>query len=239
MLKLLTTIVLCTCLTWGATKEIVLTESNSAVLGADINPMSLASLAYIIDIKRMLNGSTEPLYVVLYSSGGIIAGCYELSEGLSTLDNVSIVIIEAYSAAALLSQCPGKSRYIHVDGHLMFHKSSVYLNETLSVSELEEVLAMFKPESEKFDDASRARMNITKEQYHERTNGKNWFLTADEAVKVGAADEVVVVKCAKEFVDNSPLVTSLEKTSAGKPVRLCRILDLKKEQKNGTKTKTK
>jgi len=231
MLKSFIALVLASVIAFATPKEIILTEKNSAVLGSDINPISLASLAYVIDIKRMLNGTTEPLYVVLYSAGGIIAGCYELSEGMAKLDNLEIVIIKAASAAALLAQCPGKKRYIHSDGYMLFHKSSVYLNESLSVSDLEEVLTIFKPESERFDEASRSRMNITKEEYHEKTHGKNWVLNANEAVKVGAADEVVTVKCSKEFMTSSPVVTSLEKSSAGRPVKLCRILHDKQPQK--------
>lgn len=76
---------------------------------------------------------------------------------------------------------------------LMAHQISLGFtkNTTLTLKELEELASLTRIEDSAQVEHEVAKMKITAAEFRKRTEGKDWFMNWEEALKVGAVDGVV------------------------------------------------
>lgn len=187
-------------------RTIELTEKNSVVVAGDINPIVLANTVTEV-IKKQID--SDVVYVVLYSPGGMIDGGELFNNSLSVFSKVEIVIIHAWSMAAAMSQCPKLKRLIHAKGSLMFHESYRQVQSFLTADELEKLAKSVREASDKFNKMCKQRMKLSDKQYKANISGTDWWLSAEDALKIGAAEEIVNVECSPGFAQYSPSVIKL------------------------------
>jgi len=217
-------------------KKIVLEPSSTVVVSGDIEPMKMS---YVLnEVVSKLN-PVVPVRLVLYSPGGSLAGMAEMFDFLSEDANIEIVILRAASMACLISQAPGKPRYIHKSGIMLFHHCMVSM-DGIPIKRLKKITERFEVESTQFDKMCSNRMKISFDEYLKNIDDKDWQLSPKEAIKVGAADEIVDIECSSAMRKNDIRIVPIPKFDGPMPIMLCKLLDnMNKENLNGTKTKTK
>lgn len=223
-MRLLTSIlfVLAFALPVQALQSIELSESNSVIFYGEVSPALLATTITDV-IKKQIGG--QKVYLVIYSPGGMIDGGDLFSTAFSALNNVEIVIIRAWSMAAAVSQCPKIKRLIHKNGTLMFHECYRPVSGLFTAADLELMYKAAKEGSDNFNKLCRSRMKLTEKQYADHIRGTDWWLSAEDAVTVGAAEEIVDVKCGPGLEKFSPTVISLENPGEVKFEPFCKILN--------------
>jgi ATP-dependent protease ClpP protease subunit len=223
----------------AAPREVILTEKNTVVLAETINPFMLASTLSSLFAAQVAAKANEKVYLLIYTNGGMVDACERFTEAIDKLNKVEVVILRARSAGALVSQCSKLHRSIDIAGDLVFHKIRLGIEGFLTAKELKELSDRAQEYSAHFDNVCRVRLKISKEDYDEKTDGKDWFISPKEAVEVGAADEVVEVKCSPEYEKKSPLVPKTDAPGPAVYEPLCQIiknLHAPKGKSNGQKT---
>lgn len=179
-------------------KEIVLTEDNTVVLNQSFTPQSVGKL--MGEIKKLdaelKNG--YPIYLFLYTPGGSIDAGLELIEFVKGI-NRPIHTITMFSASMgfQVVQHMG-TRYITEYGVLMSHKAYGGFEGEFGgeSSQLDSQYSLWLRLLKRMDTKTVSRTNGKKtlKQYQAEYDNELW-LTGEEAVKNGYADEVVSVKC--------------------------------------------
>jgi len=217
-------------------KKIVLEPASTVTISGDIEPMKMA---YTLNEVVSKLSPVAPVRLVLYSPGGSLAGMAEMFDFLSEDANIEIVILRAASMACLISQAPGKPRYMHKSGIMLFHHCMVSM-DGVPFKRLKRITERFEVESTQFDKMCSNRMKIPFDEYLKNIDDKDWQLSPKEAVKVGAADEIVDVECSPAMRKQDINMAPIPKFDGAAPTTLCKIIDkMNKESLNGTKTKTK
>jgi ATP-dependent protease ClpP protease subunit len=239
-MKLLISLIIAFQLQFVAAKTIELTEKNTVVLAGMIHPLLL--LAKINELESKASDGSV-VYLAIYTNGGIVDVCPKFSTLLQELPSVRILIIRARSAGALISQAPVVYRYMHSKGDLMFHSARVSLSGTYTAKELLQISQELQQASLEFDLFCIQRMTLAPGQYEKNTDGADWYLMPDAALKYGAAEEIVDVVCSPQFSKNSPTVVDIEAGTKHKTRAFCKIItDLNKKPKDShgkPKPKTK
>lgn len=183
-------------------KEIVLTKDNMLVLDSAFTGESVAK---VIEDARRLDAdlpSGYPIYLFLNTPGGEIQAGLELIEFLKGVNRpVHTISLFAASMGWQLLQHLG-TRYVLSYSVLMSHKARGGFKGEFGggLSQLDARYSMWLKRIDMMDKQTVSRTNGKKtlEQYRREYDNELW-LSGQEAVDSGYADEVVIVKCSKEL----------------------------------------
>jgi len=219
-------------------KELLLKPENTVFFAGRVHALMVAfTLAQVLTVRKTLPAN-EPIYLVIYTPGGEFQSSYELYKALPFVENVFPVIVSADSVGCMVSQAGTSKRYIHETGHLLFHELRAIVDEPLSAKQLEELTKDVKKSSDDFNKACIQRTKLKIDEYEARIENDNWFVGAEEALKIGAADEIVRAKCSPELEKRDIQVQSLEPEDGYRLKNICRVIKdkkpIEKDNKNGT-----
>jgi ATP-dependent protease ClpP protease subunit len=204
-------------------REIVLTRHNSYLLAGRINPMSMAMhTAMIASMSAFNSGET---FVVIFSPGGAVEPVLLVKDMLKQFKNVSTVIVSAQSMAAAISQTLPGRRYIVSRGEMMFHRIRTDFEGEITLDTLDKLREYLQADDTTVNHMCHDRLRIPYSEYIKRITNTNWTLNANEAIAVGAADEIVTAKCADDIRKlNIQVTTYSEYTGTPVPRNICDLL---------------
>lgn len=190
----------------GKPTDIVLTEKNMVFLKGSINHDTISEAqATLADLDYERGGRGYPIFIVVRSPGGSVQAGMYLNAQLKGMKNVHYIMLEAFSMGAVLPQLHTGRRYVIESSTIMLHRIKMTVRESMDSEEVLKNFISLKATEDKLEKKIAARANMPIEQYRART-AKDWFLTSDEAIAMGFADEEVVVKCSKELIRAKKIV---------------------------------
>lgn len=146
-----------------------------------------------------LSAKTDTIYLVLYTPGGSVSAgqsLYQYIKGLGI--KVHTITLFAASMGYQTVQHLGK-RYMTPYGTLMSHRASIKGLGGEIGGELDSFYNYIKSQITKLEDVSAKRVGVTLSAYRRLIADELW-LTSEQAVSLGHADEIVDVKCSKELM---------------------------------------
>lgn len=179
---------------------IELTPSNSLTFRGTVTSASMASLASKLSKLDQERPAGAPIYLVLDSPGGSIGAGQDFIDYARTVPNVhTISIFAASMAAGIVEALPGR-RYITSSGTIMFHRASGGLEGQIETGEMESRLKYFKEFILAMEIRNAYRLNMPLKLYKDAVKDELWLYSTG-AVKAGAADKVLDIRCSKDLVN--------------------------------------
>lgn len=185
---------------------LVLSESNVIVLNTQVDGESTAKViseAKVLDAKlsgiKELVSSKKPLYIFLNTPGGSIQAGLEMIEALKGLGRpVHTITLFAASMGFQIAQNLD-NRYIIKNGVLMSHRAKGGFEGEFggqSPSQIDSRYALWKSRLDELDTVTvtRSKGKQTLASYQKQYASEMW-LTGQQSVDQGYADEVSSVKC--------------------------------------------
>lgn len=185
--------------------EIVLTEDNTVTLRTQFSGESIGKLIQQIMAMDSKLPSKYPIYLFLYTPGGSIQAGLEFYEFTRSLNRpIHTITLFAASMGFQTVQQLGK-RYILKNGILMSHQAAG--GQSGSFSQIQSRFGLWVRRVEQLDKDAAARTNgkHTLQSYQAAYQNELW-MTGDEAVEQGFADEVVAAKCDSGLVSGTESV---------------------------------
>jgi|TARA_R110000851_G_scaffold31743_1_gene85532 ATP-dependent protease ClpP protease subunit len=139
------------------------------------------------------------IYIVAYTPGGSISAGQLFFDTLKALPcKFHTLTIFSASMGYQMTQNLGK-RYILPSGTLMSHRASVSGISGELGGELDAIIKNLTDSVTDLEIVASKRVGITLEAYRDAIRDELW-LTAEEAVKLNHADEIVLAKCDKSLM---------------------------------------
>lgn len=180
--------------------KIILDKNNTIVLNTEISDQSVSdTIQKLLKLDSSYWNRNKPIYLFLYSPGGSIQAGLELIEAVHGLHRkVNTITLFSASMAFQLVQNLNK-RLILENGVLMSHRAAGEFAGFFGgkkPSQLDSRYALWLERLKELDMKTVARTNgkQTLESYQEQYRDEMW-LTGEQAVKEGYADEIVSVNC--------------------------------------------
>ena len=178
-------------------KVINLTEENSINFNNKFDGQFVAKKQIEAANKCYTNEGSD-IYVVLYTPGGSVQAGQLFFDTLNALPcNFHTITIFAASMGYQTVQNL-KNRYILPSGVLMSHRASLSGVRGELGGELDSILDFFKQSIKELEVTASTRVGISLEDYQKAISDELW-MTGNQAVNTKHADEVVLVKCDKNF----------------------------------------
>jgi len=169
-------------------KKLKLDEERLILVRNGIN--NVVAQSFINDLDRLEKAnSSKPIYVVLRSPGGSIAAGFRMIAAMKATKPEIVCVVDegAYSmAAAIFLHCDKKYMQAHSD--LMFHEGSLGVEGDKRI--VEERLRHYIRQMDELNEDIAKKLDMPLEVYLERVKFE-WWLTADQAVEEGIADQAV------------------------------------------------
>lgn len=216
-------------------KEVVLTESNTAILRGPVMPSTVSDVMQQLNQLDKKGKDSDPIYLVLYTPGGSVLHGLNLIEYANSLRRPvhSVAIFAASMGFHILQN--SKKRYVTKYATIMSHRASGGFEGDIP----QQVNSRFKHITDlldKMDDQVISRTNgkYNKKTYMELIRDEYWGVGSN-SIKDGFADEVVSLKCDESLnsitektfntffgvitaeFSNCPLITEALKVSRGNP----------------------
>jgi ATP-dependent protease ClpP protease subunit len=183
--------------TLGFSKSIVLTEKNSISFNNQFTGGFVAQKQLEASSKCYASEGSD-IYVVLYTPGGSVSAGQLFFDTLNALPcNFHTITIFAASMGYQTVQNLGK-RYILPSGILMSHRASIRGLSGEIGGELNQLLKLLQDNIRELNTIASDRIGISLEKYESLIADELW-LTGSQAVKDNHADEIVSVRCDKNF----------------------------------------
>lgn len=174
-------------------KVLTLSESNTISFNSKFTSGFVAKKQVEAMSKCLSNVGSE-INIVLYSPGGSVSAGQRFFDSLNALPcTFNTITIFAASMAYQTVQNLGK-RYIIPSGILMSHRAYISGLSGEIGGELNSIINLIETNVEQMEKISAKRVGLTLEKYKELIRDELW-LTAEEAVKVNHADEVILANC--------------------------------------------
>lgn len=189
-------------------KKIILTKSNTIVIDTPFEFETVSNVAYA---AKLLESSSEPLYLVINSPGGVIDAGLELIENLNSLNRpVYTLTLFAASMGFQTVQGVNGKRLILSTGTLMSHKAQGGFNGEFP-GQLDSRYDYYLRRIGHMNKITVARTKgkHTLESYEKLIENEYWCQGQD-CVDQGFADSVVLASCDKTL---SKLKTMSKSTS--------------------------
>jgi len=187
--------------------EIMLTTTNSYTFRGEVNDSSVSKAQLELARLNFQRGkATWPIYLVLDSPGGSVYAGMSFIEYAETIPNLqTITIFAASMAAGIVEALPGK-RNITRMGVLMFHRASGGFQGQFETGELESQLAFWKSIVLQMEVTNSDRIGISLADYKAKAKDE-WWMLGSSAVKQGAADSLIKIKCTQRLIDSREKMT--------------------------------
>lgn len=187
-------------------KTIILSSNNLLVLNSEVSGDSVGAIiqkARELDAK--LSTKSTPLYLYLNTPGGSVQSGLELIEALKGLGR-KVNTITAFGASMGFQICENlNDRYILQSGILMSHRAAGEFAGSFggtSPSQLDQRVHLWVQITKEMDENAvrRTQGKHTLESYQKAYANELW-MTGQESVAQGFADEIIKVKCDKSLSD--------------------------------------
>lgn len=181
--------------------RIVLSETNSVLLADEVNPTSVTKVLKKIQELDESLPSKEPIYLILDTPGGSIQSGLELIDSVKGLNRpIHTITIFAASMGFQIAQNLS-DRLILPSGVLMSHKAKGGFVGEFNGDGLSQIDKRYKLWSDRVlemdrQTVKRTRGKQTLESYRTSYENEMW-LTGEQAVAQGYADNIVTAKCDK------------------------------------------
>ena len=173
------------------TTFIHLTNDNFVSLRGPVTSQSIAEL-----ISNLLDKTSDERYIYLNTNGGSVDAGMHLINVIKDLENnnikVNCIADTAISMGFVIFQSCSK-RYVLSYSTLMQHQMSLGGIKG-KLSELNSYMLHINKIEDTVNKMQANRINITQKQFESRINN-DWWLTSDESIEYGVADELVSIKC--------------------------------------------
>lgn len=142
------------------------------------------------------NGITyvpAPIILHISSYGGIIYDGLALISTMKTSKTHVDTVVDGYAMSmGLVIATQGRKRYCHALSTYMFHQLSSWNEDTRKLKDIEEDLAESRRQQEIINNLILDRTKITKKMLdNNKRQKKDWYITAQEALKLGLVDEIL------------------------------------------------
>ena len=195
MKLILSLLLLVSSLAFGET--VTLTKDNSINFNNAFTPQFVAK-KQIEAMSKCNENEGSDIYIVLYTPGGSVNAGKLFYDTLHALPcEFHTITIFAASMGYQTVQNLG-TRYILPSGILMSHRASIRGLSGEVNGELDQVLKLIKSNVRELDVTAAERVGITLEEYNKAIADELW-MTGNQAVETNHADEVILVKCSREF----------------------------------------
>lgn len=202
-------------------EEIILTDENAVLYVSGVDSIQNS------DILNQLSEKPQAKYLVMFSGGGEILNLDVFAKKVSEYKDLKIVIVKAASAAATITQLVKNERMIVSGGKLMFHRIRCAYPKYLEITQWVKKVNAWVKEDEQFAEWSTSRMKISRKEYDRKTFGRDWELTAKEAIELGAAERIVKAKCSPSILSSDQEIDLLVR-----PINMARVHELCKFLEN-------
>lgn len=91
--------------------------------------------------------------------------------------------MEADSAAAMMSAELNGPKYCNQNSQLMFHQAKVAWDGYMNQQEAAQLAKDLRDTNLALERRLAPRLHMTVKEYHNKTNGKDWYLDCDEMVR--------------------------------------------------------
>lgn len=176
-------------------KEIVLTDTNTAILRGPVNSDSVGDVMRQLNELNRKGKDNDPIYLVLYTPGGSVIQGLNLITYMNSLRRPvhSVSIFAASMGFHILQN--SKSRFITKFGTIMSHRASGGFEGDIP-QQVNSRFQHIKDLLEKMDEQviSRTGGKYNKNTYMELIRDEYWSVGSN-AVADKFADEVVTLKC--------------------------------------------
>lgn len=169
-------------------KELTLNEDRLIVFKGSVNDNSAQEFINKLHALEK-EDDKKSIHIVLRSGGGSIAAGFRMIAAMEATKPKLVCVVDegAYSmAAAIFLHCDKK--YIQEHADLMFHEGSLGVEGDKRIVETR--VKHFLKQMDELNQDIADQLGIPLEVYLEKAQYE-WWLTAEEAVAVGAADQAV------------------------------------------------
>jgi ATP-dependent protease ClpP protease subunit len=203
LLVILITLLFCEMI--NGTKTIMLTKTNLATLRGVINEESSGRL-----INDLISIPEDDIYIYLTTGGGGVIAGYQIVEIIDTLTESGkrvhcIADLAASMGFVILQSCP--VRYVRQNSMLMQHQIQVY--DKGAIEQVMERMRMGMTLEKLLNDRQAKRLGITPDEFKQRILN-DWYMSGEDAITNGAADELIHVRCNQELIDSRSNYTKKE-----------------------------
>lgn len=185
---------LCAGLKKNPTKTVYLTEKNTVVYADMINTYSVDLVTAAIVAKRLFVPEQEPLYIVIGSYGGFYEQALILRFFLDRVPNLVLICYNCQSAAGLVFMTSAHPRYVVKNSTLMMHEM-YNPHATAKFMSNPKLVESFVKSSDEFDRSIANVLKMKLKDYQKKVTDTSWVVRGKDIVKLGAADEVINVRC--------------------------------------------
>ena len=193
MKKLFFALLLLPTLAFANLNTIELTDKNTISFNEAFDAMSVAEKQ--VELFELAATSPEnDIYLVMYSPGGSVsAGSLFIDTAKALGKNIHTITIFSASMGYHTVQGLGK-RYILPSGVLMSHRAYASGLQGQFPGELNKRVNLLMKSTEELDKIAAARVGLKLDEYKSAIHDELW-LTGQDAVNKGHADEVIQAKC--------------------------------------------
>ena len=147
------------------------------------------SESFAFELQNLNLQENETLEVVINSPGGSVIEGWGIYNQLKSLNNKVVTKVEGLAASiASLIALAGDEVHISEVGSIMIHRASTFAEG--NQKDLEKQIETLKTIDETLITVYQAKSGENREQVEEWLDEEKWF-TADEAVEIGFADEII------------------------------------------------
>lgn len=174
----------------SAKQKLFLTEKNTTQLKTVIHTESVFDT--IENLKKCVDETKQVCYLLLDSPGGEVESGLELAQFIAEHKRIELVLVRAYSMAAILAGIVPNKVHATNNAELMFHQVYVRLPTDLKIT-----TALAKRiHAELIDINKTITQKICKKtgmsaEYYERKIELDWYPTTKEAVQLKLVDDIV------------------------------------------------
>lgn len=143
-------------------------------------------------VKSAKANNVNLINVTINSPGGEVDSGWSIIKILdkSNITFACTVDHQAYSMAfAILQSC--QERYATVTSTLMSHQIKVSIKGRMSEQDFQDAADMVKANNQALANQCSKRLKITQQEYLSKVNNREWWLSANQALEVGAIDRIV------------------------------------------------
>ena len=171
--------------------SIHLTNDNFVSLRGPVTSQSIAEL-----ISNLLDKTSDKRYIYLNTNGGSVDAGMRLINVIKDLQNnnieVNCIADTAISMGFVIFQSCSK-RYVLSYSTLMQHQMSMS-GIRGKLLELNSYMSHINKIEDTVNKMQANRINITQTEFESKINN-DWWLTSDESIEYGVADELISIKC--------------------------------------------
>lgn len=186
---------------------IELNDNNTLLIRTGIDDDSVLKLQQELVLLNAKRGSEDyPIYLVLDTPGGSVYAGDQFIQFLKGYKNIQTITIFAASMGAMIVELHEGKRFITGNGILMFHRASGSFEGQFEEGELESQLNFWKEMIRSMETGVAKRVGLSLEEY-KRYIKDEWWLRGERAVSLGAADEVVNIRCTDDLINATEVVS--------------------------------